>query len=377
MKNADIARSILPQLKQDLNEKMVLLSGPRQVGKTTLSKGLLEGENGVYLNWDIPTHREQILRYEIPDVEFLIFDEIHKFKKWRNFLKGVYDEHGKEKRILVTGSARLELLRYGGDSLQGRYHLQHLLPLSCLELGIGTQGALDELYSLSGFPEPFFSSSKRSANRWSMQYRSLLLQEEVEKVERVNDISNLELMLIRLPELVGSPLSINSLREDLQVNHGSCASWLNIFERLYAIFRLSPFGYAKLRAVKKEQKHYHLDWNLLEDEGNRFENFIAVHLLKHVTFLRDTEGRDIELRYFRDTDSREVDFVVCEKRKPLMFVECKLSATDIDKSLSYIQAKFPEIPCIQVHLRGDKDYVSKSGIRVMPALRFLREYLVA
>ena len=203
----------------------------------------------------------------------------------------------------------------------------------------------------------------------------LLLQEEVEKVEKVNDISNLELMLIRLPELVGSPLSINSLREDLQVSHGSCSSWLNIFERLYAIFRIPPFGSPKIRAVKKEQKHYHLDWNIVDDEAKRFENFIAVHLLKHVMYLRDTIGEDLELRYFRDTDSREVDFVICQKRKPIMFVECKLSATDIDKSLNYIKAKFPEVPCFQVHLKGDKDYISKSKIRVLPALVFLREFI--
>lgn len=277
----------------------------------------------------------------------------------------------------MTGSARLELLRYGGDSLQGRYHLLHLLPLSCKELQLDSSEQLLELFQLSGFPEPFFTSSKRSTNRWTLQYRSLLLREEVEKVERVADISLLEMMLIRLPELVGSPLSINALREDLQVSHASCSSWLQIFERLYAIFRISPFGGPKIRAVKKEQKHYHLDWNVVNEKGPRFENFIAVHLLKHVEFLRDTEGRDVELRYFRDSDGREVDFVVCENRKPIMFVECKVSSTDTDKCLRYLKQKYPSVEAFQVNLEESRDFISKDGIHVIPAFQLLSEHLAA
>jgi len=156
-----------------------------------------------------------------------------------------------------------------------------------------------------------------------------LVREEVAGLERIQDLGNLELLALRLPELVGSPLSINALREDLQLSHKTVDSWLKVLERLYAIFRLPPFGAPRIRAVKKEQKHYHFDWSLVPSEPARFENLIASHLLKWVHFEQDARGRDIELRYFRDTDGREVDFVVAERRHPQLFVECKWGDTDV------------------------------------------------
>ena len=360
------------QVKKDLHTKMVLLSGPRQVGKTTLAKSLAPLKNSTYFNWDITRDREAILKYEIPNSQLLIFDEIHKNKKWRDFLKGLYDDRGKEQQILVTGSARLDMFHRAGDSLQGRYYLLHLMPLSVQELKITKQDDLLSLYHLSGFPEPFFSSSQKKTARWSMQYRSLLIHDEIDNIDKISDISKLELLLIRLPELVASPLSINSLREDLQVSHATCARWLMICEKLCAIFRIPPFGSPLIRAVKKEAKHYHYDWNLVKEEGRRFENFFAVHLLKYVHFCRDTEGRDIELRYFRDTDLREVDFVLCEDKKPISFMECKLNDSDLSKHLCYLRDKFPDTACYQVHLNGTKDYISKNNIRVLPALKFLQ-----
>lgn len=219
---------------------MVFVAGPRQVGKTTLAKHLPGGEAG-YLNWDVAEHRERILRRELPPTDFWVFDELHKYRSWRNYLKGLFDNRPAGRRILVTGSARLYFYRFGGDALQGRYHLLRLHPLSVAELGLTRTVDLQDLLTLGGFPEPYFGGSEVEARRWSREHRTLLIREEVTSLERVQDLGNLELLMLRLPELVGSPLSINALREDLQVTHKSVAHWLQILERLYAIFRLSPF----------------------------------------------------------------------------------------------------------------------------------------
>lgn len=369
-----LERYLRPQVLRDLARKMVFVAGPRQVGKTTLARSLPGAEEG-YLNWDVPEHRERILRRELPPSRLWIFDEIHKWRSWRNYLKGLYDnrqdrgEAGRE--ILVTGSARLDFYRYSGDSLQGRYHLLRLHPLSAAELGLKSPQELRELLTLGGFPEPYLGGSEVEARRWSREYRDLLIREDVVSLERVQDLGNLELLMLRLPELVGWPLSINALREDLQLSHKTVASWLRMLERLYALFRLSPVGAPAIRAIKKAQKHYHFDWTLVSEPGPRFENLVACHLLKWVHHQQDTQGRDLELRYFRDTDGREVDFVVTEGRKPLWFVECMQADDEVDKSLRYLKARFPEGDAWQLSADGARDYVTPEGIRVAPAPAFL------
>jgi uncharacterized protein len=368
VKNA--ARYLQGQVERDLGRKMVLLAGPRQVGKTTLARSLPGGNDG-YLNWDVPEHRQRILARELPAGELWIFDEIHKYRLWRNYLKGLYDVRRPEQRILVTGSARLDLYRYSGDSLQGRYHLLRLHPLSAAELGLRSAQELGELLSLGGFPEPYFGSSENEARRWSREYRNLLIREEMISLEAVRDLDTLEQMVLRLPDLVGSLLSVNALREDLQVSHKTVESWLAILERLYAVFRLAPFGSPKLRAIRKAQKHYHFDWSLVPSPAARFENLVASHLLKWVHFREDTEGRDLELRYFRDTDGREVDFVVTENRQPLLLVECKLADDSLDRSLRYLKLRFPSAEAWQISALGEKDFQTPEGIRVAPALALL------
>ncbi len=365
-------RYLAPQIAHDLDQKMVFVGGPRQVGKTTLAKSLLTSSSG-YFNWDIARDRHAILSHELPVASLWIFDELHKYKQWRNYIKGLYDQYHLDRKILVTGSARLDYYRHSGDSLQGRYHYLRLNPLSVAELRIQSQQESENLLQLGGFPEPFFSSSAIQAKRWSREYRERLIQEELLPLEHVHDVGTLELLMMRLPDLVGSPLSINALREDLQVSHKTLSNWLVIFERLYAIFRLNPFGGPTIRAVKKEQKHYHYDWTLIDNKGLRFENLVAVHLLKWVQFLQDSEGRDIDLQYYRDVDGREVDFIICEKLKPIMAIECKWSDKEISKSLYYFKKHFPKCQAWQVSMCGKKDYLSNNGIRVCNALTFLKE----
>ena len=363
-------RYLSAALRGDLARKMAFVAGPRQVGKTTLALGL-PGARAAYLNWDIARHRDRILRGELPAGALWIFDEIHKYRRWRNYLKGLYDGRPRGQRILVTGSGRLDLYRFGGDSLQGRYHLLRLHPFSVAELGMSRPAQLLDLLRLGGFPEPFLGGSETQARRWSREYRSLLVREEVVALERIQDLGHLELLMLRLPELVGSPLSVNALREDLQVSHKTVVNWIGALERLFAVFRLAPFGAPRIRAVKKEQKHYHLDWTVVPGDAARFENLVACHLLKWVHFEQDTQGRDLELRYFRDIEGREVDFVVAEGRHPRLLVECKWGDAEVDRSLRYLKARFPEADAWQISATGTKDHQTPEGVRVAPAVRLL------
>lgn len=367
----DNARYLETQIKRDLGEKMVFLGGPRQVGKTTLAKALPGGTKG-YLNWDVADDRARILARELPPSTLWVLDELHKYRGWRGYLKGLYDKAPGKQRILVTGSARLDLYRYGGDSLQGRYHYLRLHPFSLAELGGGRE-ALEALFERGGFPEPLLKTTHVGARRWSLAYRERLLRDDIQGVENLNDLGRMELLMARLPDRVGSPLSINALREDLQVSHPTISRWLDVFERVYAIFRLSPFGASKLRAVKKEQKHYQYDWALVQARGPRFENMVGSHLLKWVHHQVDSQGRDLELRYFRDTDGREVDFVVTEHRKPILAVECKLAAGAIDRGINYFVDKYPGLEAWQVFYEaaGAKHFQSASGIMHAPVAQLL------
>ncbi len=365
-------RYLEPQIRRDLKRKMVFVGGPRQVGKTTIAHSLLGKRSAGLLNWDVPAQRELILRQTFPRSNLWVFDEIHKYRKWRNYLKGVYDVRTRSQQILVTGSARLDYYRFGGDSLQGRYHYLRLHPLSVAELGIHSHRDFESLLALGGFPEPFLGGSEREARRWSNEYRSRLVREDLTSLEQVQDIGSVELLMMRLPELVGSPLSVNGISEQLEVSHKTISKWLAILERLYAIFVVLPFGSPRLKAVRKARKHYHYDWSLVPEASFRFENLVASHLLKWVHLREDTEGHHMELRYFRDIEGREVDFVVTQDGKATLFVECKSADRDVSPALRYAKARFPEVDAWQVSATGTRDYLSREGIRVAPALELLK-----
>ncbi len=365
-------RYLTAQVIRDLDRKMVFVAGPRQVGKTTLAKHMQGAENG-YLNWDIDEHRSRILERNLPDSDLWLFDEIHKYRHWRNFLKGLYDARGPSQRILVTGSGRLDLYRFGGDSLQGRYHLLRLHPFSFAELELNTKSELQDLLTLGGFPEPWLGANEVEARRWSMQYRSRIIKEEAASLEGIRDLGQAEATLIALPDRVGSPLSINALRELLRVSHHTMSAWLDAFERLYTIFRLSPLTGQNSRAVQKETKHFHFDWSIIPDAGARFENLVACHLLKWVHWRQDAFGDDLALHYYRDRDGREVDFVVTDRREPTLLVECKLSDSDPARGLKYLKGKFPKAAAWQIATEGRKHYRTATGIRVTPAHVFLSE----
>lgn len=364
-------RYIKRQIIADLKKKMVFLGGPRQTGKTTLAKAIIANAPQGYLNWDIDDDRQRILAKTFPAAPIWVFDELHKFRRWRNYLKGLFDKFGKSQPILVTGSARLDYYRFGGDSLQGRYHYLRLHPLSVAELKMTSAADFAQLLLLGGFPEPFLSGSEVEARRWAREYRTRMIREDLIQLEQVQDLASIELLAMRLPSLVGSPLSINAVREDLQISHKTVAKWIVILERLYQVFRVAPFGAPRIRAVRKENKLYQFNWALVEEEGPRFENCIASHLLKWCHFIEDTEGFDMELRYFRDTDGREVDFVILKDRKPILFVEAKVGDTNVAPALRYLKKKFPSVKAVQVVGKFGVDAVSGDGIAIQSATLFL------
>jgi predicted AAA+ superfamily ATPase len=373
-----VPRYIESSVLGDVKRKMVFIGGPRQSGKTTLAKFLCQQAGcdveSRYLNWDAAEDRENIITERFPaGTGLLILDEIHKYSRWRQVLKGLFDKRGNELQILVTGSARLDYYRRGGDSLQGRYHFHRLLPLTCAELGTPSISTVQDLLTYGGFPEQFSLQSEKETRRWSKEYRSRVVEGDLSSLENVQDVGIIERMAIRLPDLVGAPISLNALREDLQVSHQSVSRWMVMLENIYMIFRIYPFGAPKIRAVKKEAKHYHLDWTVVSELGYRFENLVACHLLKWCFFLQDTEGREIELRYFRDVDKREVDFVITEDGKPIHFIESKLSGKHLSPSLRYLKRHFPFVTATQIVLDENMDVVTKEGIRICSAHFFLKD----
>ena len=362
-------RYIQKPVKTDLKSKMVFIGGPRQVGKTTLALSFLSEPNAkspAYFNWDDISDRPKLLRGEFPPSEkIIILDEIHKFARWRNLVKGFFDKNKGELSFLITGSARLDYYSKGGDSLQGRYHYFRLHPFSLGELDVKpTKDNLDLLLKLGGFPEPLFKAEEKFWRRWQRERLQRVIYDDIRDLESVKEISLLELLASELPNRVGSPLSVKNLKELLQVAHETVERWLKIFERMYYCFRIPPYGPPKVRAVKKEQKLYLWDWSLVEEPGPRFENFIASQLLKYCQFIEDTEGYRMELRFLRDTDKREIDFVVLKDRKPMFAVECKTGDKDVSPSIYYFKERVQIPKFYQVH-QGQKDY-KKNGVRVLP-----------
>lgn len=387
-------RRLQPVVAEDLAQKMVFVAGPRQAGKTTLARSLLEQIGGAYFNWDVAAHRRALRRQELPeDAPLWIFDELHKLRTWRNWLKGVYDLHSDRHSILVTGSARLDAYSRGGDSLQGRYYLHRLHPFTLSELRAlpvpepdaiprletqpdsATKGDLDALLRLGGFPEPLLTGSERTAARWRLAYGARLVREDVRDLEDFRDLDRVELLFETLPDTVGSLLSINSLREGLEVAYKTVASWISALERLYAVFRVPPYGPPKIRAVKKAQKLYFWDWSRVEDEAARAENLVMLHLLRLTHWLEDVCGERAELRFFRDVAGHEVDAVVMRGRKPWMAVEVKLQDRPLERGLRYLVERTGVPWAFQVSIHGETDRVvsleGRRRVRLVPASRFV------
>ena len=369
-------RYIKNAVHEDLKSRMVFVGGPRQVGKTTFALDFLADpkmKNPAYLSWDDVLTRASLMKGELPPNQTcIVLDEIHKYARWRNLVKGFYDTNRSEISFIITGSARLDYYSKGGDSLQGRYHYYRLHPFSLAELNPGaTENDVTDLLKFGGFPEPCLRGNEKFWRRWQRERIQRVINEDIRDLETIKEISLLALLAEELPNRVGAPLSVKKLKELLQVAHETVERWLKIFERMYYSFRIPPYGAPTIRAVKKEQKLYMWDWSLVPEPGARFENLMASQLLKYCHFIEDTEGFRMDLRFLRDTDKREVDFVVLKDKKPIFAVECKRGDRSISPALYYFMER-TEIPKFyQVH-DGKKDY-EKGGIRVIPIQAFCRE----
>jgi hypothetical protein len=382
-------RYLTKYILDDLKDKMVFLGGPRQVGKTTLCRSFVgtHFKNPAYFNWDNRADRKAIIASIWPgDAEILIFDEIHKHRQWKGFIKGEYDKHKEKYKFIVTGSARLDLYRRGGDSLQGRYHYYRLHPFTLAEIeGISSilsvcgeltldrnfyQDTLRALDTFGGFPETFIKQSARQLRRWHNEKIERMFREDIQDVEAIRDIGNMKLLSDILPTKVGASLSLNSIREDLEVSHRAVTHWMDILEAFYYHFRIYPYTSKKIRSLKKEPKLYLWDWSEVEDEAGRFENLIASHLLKFVHFITDHEGYRAELSYLRDVDKREVDFLVTIDGKPWFAVEVKLNDTALSPNLLYFRDRL-SIPYVYQVVKKDKVDLLEKGGRILSAGRFL------
>jgi uncharacterized protein len=363
---------------RDLKQKMVFLAGPRQVGKTTIALNLLGGDetHPGYFNWDSVAKRNLLLKEQLPSKQVLIvLDEIHKYRNWRNLIKGLYDTNKSQREFLVTGSARLDIYRKGGDSLQGRYHFWRLHPFTLPELRKthGSEISIDQLLAFGGFPEPLFANSPTHWRRWQKERITRVMQEDVSGVEQVKNLDQLDLLASILPERVGSPLSINNLAKDLSVAHATMEHWVSILENLYVCYRIAPFGVKKLQTMRKEKKLYLWDWSLCGDPGSKFENFVASHLLKFCHYHEDANGHQMQLCFLRDKEQRELDFVVVKDRKPLFAVECKTGEGNLSKPIRYFSER-TNIPAFyQVHLGTQDVEISGSKARILPFETFCRE----
>ena len=369
-------RYIENSVDEDLKSKMVFVGGPRQVGKTTFALTFLSEpseKHPAYLNWDNILIRSALLRGELPPNEsIIVLDEIHKFARWRNLVKGFYDARKSEISFIITGSARLDYYSKGGDSLQGRYHYYRLHPFSLREINTDpSQSDVQRLLKYGGFPEPFLVAEEKFWRRWQRERLQRVIYEDIRDLENIKEISLLELLAEELPNRVGAPLSVKKLKELLQVAHETVERWLKIFERMYYCYRIPPYGSPKVRAVKKEQKLYLWDWSIVPDSGPRFENFIASQLLKYCHLMEDTEGFRMDLRFIRDTDKREIDFVVLKDGRPMFAVECKSGEKSVNPALFYFMERTPIPKFYQVH-EGRKDY-EKNGVRVLPVQIFCKE----
>jgi predicted AAA+ superfamily ATPase len=364
-------------IKKDLEKKMVFLTGPRQVGKTTLAKSLSSiWSNLEYLNWDAEKDRKIMLRQEWNrKANLVILDEFHKLKNWKSRIKGVYDTEEIPPRLLITGSARLDLYRRGGDSLAGRYFLHRLYPFSVKELKseFSPQQVLEQLMILGGFPEPFFCQSEEAARRWRKQHLERIIREDIQDLEPVRDVNSLLLLVDLLRERVGSRISYVSLAEDLQVSPQTVKHWINTLEHMYILFIITPFHRNLARAVLKEPKIYFYDTGaVIGDAGAKLENTVAVCLRKWLHFLEDTKGKDVQLNYVRDKEKREVDFLIEIDRKVELLIEVKVSEMELARPLLYYHQKLNPRRSLQLVQTAQRTKTVQ-GITITPAGDWLAE----
>ncbi len=376
-------RYLAPRIEADLHKKIVMLTGARQVGKTTLSHDLIaQTAGGIYLNYDIPNDRAVMLAHSWSTrTPLLVFDELHKMPDWKAWLKGVFDGRSPNQQILVTGSARMETFRLAGDSLAGRYYALRLHPISvrewCTHTHATPDAAMLHLLKRGGFPEPCLANEDSDADRWRNSYYADMMREDIVEFSRVQELNAMRLFADTLRQRVGSPLSIASIARDMAVSPKTLTKYLDILEALFIVFTVRPWGHNIARATLQQPKVYFYDTGLVQgDEGIRFENLVACHLLKHAQWLTDTTGKAVGLHYIRTKDDAEVDFTLSDSSaaQPTLthLIECKTADTSLHRALKRFADAHPQATSVQL-VRDARYAQEKSGIAIEPAGAWLAE----
>jgi uncharacterized protein len=382
------------------------MAGPRQAGKTTLAQIIADSfTNSLYFNWDIPEHRtrlfedpnffESVIRKDASK-PLIIFDEIHKFKDWKNYLKGVYDQFHHQYQFLVSGSGRLDIYQRGSDSLAGRYYLFHLWPFTIAELGgrnrnikeflrspldikeADTKSLKDlwiRLSEMSGFPEPFLLNKENSYRRWSNTYSNQLVREDIRDLTAIKSIKELETLYYLLPSKVGSPLSVPSLASDLRVSYNSIRNWLSVFELFFLVFSIHPWTKKISRAIQKERKIYLWDIPRIKDKSSQFENMVAVELYRAVSQWNDLGFGTFSLHFIRNKEKQEVDFLIADQEKPVLLIEAKISDSQPSPALRKFQDNL-QIPAVQLIEEHDGyQLISNNSQKILiaPAYQWLSQ----
>jgi hypothetical protein len=368
------------------DRKMAFISGPRQVGKTTLGRGFLAAAENEF-SWDDQRFRVRWARDPVAALGErapgpVLLDEVHKDRRWKSRLKGLYDLRGRDVPIVVTGSARLDLFRRGGDSLLGRYLPYRLHPFTVGECGdppapdgilARTKPAwpLEALLRLGGFPEPLLGGSEGKARRWSRLRGERLLSEDLRDLRHVHDLQAVRVLADLLPGRVGSLLSMNSLREDVGVAYATVRDWIGVLEALYHIVLVRPYAGRLRRTLRAEPKLYLVDFLPVESSGARLENLTALHLLKACQYWTAAAAGEFDLRFVRTKEKEEVDFVVLRDRRPWMLVECKSGELQPAPALvKFARVLETELNFQLVDRRGHDRVFAEAGVRVVDYERF-------
>ena len=363
-------------INEFLNKKIVLISGPRQSGKTTLSQ--MGHKRFIYLNFDNEKDRKTLKDVSWDKkVKLIIFDEIHKMVKWKQWLKGIYDKNEYENQFIVTGSARLDTFKKVGDSLAGRYFHYRLHPLDVREVCKIDKKAhpdqiIDQILNFGGFPEPFLANNKRFYNLWKKTHLDIILRQDLITTEDVKSLRSIELLIDLLKERVGSPISYSNIARDLQVSDKTIKHWLEILENLYVIFKLTPYSKNIARSNLKQPKYYFYDVaRVTASDGARFENLVACSLLKETQFRNDCLGEDWDLSYLSKKGGLEIDFAITFENKIKYAVEVKLSDSNLAKNFSPFLSELKNVNKIQLVKSIEEEKMYPNGVEIRKASTWL------
>lgn len=402
MENREIYENIWNELSA--SKSMIFLAGPRQAGKTTFSKIISTAfVNSLYFNWDIHEHRKNFmdnptffesLERKDESTPLIIFDEIHKYKDWKNYLKGVYDRFNEEYQFLVSGSGRLDIYQKGGDSLAGRYFLFHMWPFTIAERGrrnrsmndfraeplqmdMADSKKLKEIWQglsrFSGFPEPFLSGRQQIYKRWTNAYSQQLIREDIRDLTGIKSVIELETLYLLLPSRVGSPLSIPSLSRDLKVSYNAIRSWLSAMERFFMVISIGPWTKKITRAVHKERKYYVWESPLISEPPARFENMVALELYRAVSSWNELGLGSFSLHFIKNREQQEIDFLIADEGNPFLMIEAKISNDQPSQAFRKFQNTL-QIPAIQLTEQGEGFKIvpnEKQKILIAPAFQWL------